>query len=64
VTASGLASYQVAFDELAESSRLRSLVPRQGLDFTSNHYLGLAASPRLGRAPVRGACEEQGVLAA
>jgi 8-amino-7-oxononanoate synthase len=50
VTASGLAFYQAALERLAESSRLRSLVPRQGLDFTSNDYLGLAASPCLGRA--------------
>jgi len=50
VTAAGLASYQAALDELAASSRLRSLAPRQGLDFTSNDYLGLASSPRLGRA--------------
>ena len=50
MTASGLAFYQAALERLAESSRLRSLVPRQGLDFTSNDYLGLAASPCLGRA--------------
>jgi 8-amino-7-oxononanoate synthase len=50
VTAAGLSSYQAALDELAASSRLRSLAPRQGLDFTSNDYLGLAASPRLAGA--------------
>jgi 8-amino-7-oxononanoate synthase len=50
VTAAGLELYQQALDGLAESSRLRSLAPREGIDFTSNDYLGLAASPRLGRA--------------
>ena len=50
MTAAGLAFYQAALDELADSSRLRSLAPRQGLDFTSNDYLGLAASPRLAGA--------------
>lgn len=35
---------------LAERARLRSLKPRQGVDFASNDYLGLAASPRLARA--------------
>jgi 8-amino-7-oxononanoate synthase len=50
VTAAGLASYQAALDELADASRLRSLAPRQGLDFTSNDYLGLASSPRLAGA--------------
>jgi 8-amino-7-oxononanoate synthase len=50
VTAAGLASYQAALDELAHASRLRSLAPRQGVDFTSNDYLGLASSPRLAGA--------------
>lgn len=50
MTAPGLDFYQAALDELADSSRLRSLAPRAGIDFTSNDYLGLAASPRLGRA--------------
>jgi 8-amino-7-oxononanoate synthase len=50
VTNAGLAFYQAALDALAASSRLRSLAPRQGLDFTSNDYLGLAASPRLRQA--------------
>ena len=48
--APGLASYQASLDELADASRLRSLAPRQGLDFTSNDYLGLASSPRLAGA--------------
>jgi 8-amino-7-oxononanoate synthase len=50
VTTAGLASYQSALDELADASRLRSLAPRQGVDFTSNDYLGLASSPRLAGA--------------
>jgi 8-amino-7-oxononanoate synthase len=50
VTAAGLASYQASLDELADASRLRSLAPRQGLDFTSNFSLGLAGSPRLAGA--------------
>ena len=33
---------------LARKDRLRTLAPRAGLDFTSNDYLGLAASPALG----------------
>ncbi len=50
MTAAGLAFYQTALDGLAESNRLRALAPRRGLDFTSNDYLGLAASPRLASA--------------
>jgi len=35
---------------LAENTQLRALAPRAGIDFASNDYLGLAASPRLKRA--------------
>jgi 8-amino-7-oxononanoate synthase len=35
---------------LAEKARLRSLAPREGVDFASNDYLGLAGAPRLKRA--------------
>jgi len=49
-----LASYATALDELARKSRLRTLVPRRGIDFTSNDYLGLAGSTRL-RAAVTAA---------
>jgi 8-amino-7-oxononanoate synthase len=35
---------------LAEKARLRSLAPREGIDFASNDYLALAGSPRLKRA--------------
>ena len=38
---------------LAERSRLRRLIPRSGVDFSSNDYLGLSHSPRLRDAAVR-----------
>ena len=37
---------------LASRGRLRALRPRSGIDFTSNDYLGLAASPELKRAAI------------
>lgn len=46
-------------DALAAVGRRRCLAPRQGLDFTSNDYLGLAASPRLRDAAL--AAIERGV---
>jgi 8-amino-7-oxononanoate synthase len=45
-----LEPYQSALFELAEQSRLRTLERRLGHDFSSNDYLGLAASKRLSRA--------------
>jgi 8-amino-7-oxononanoate synthase len=42
-----LAPYEYALHALADQNRLRALAPRIGLDFSSNDYLGLAASPRL-----------------
>ena len=38
--------------DLGSAGRRRSLVPRRGLDFASNDYLGLAGSARLRRAAV------------
>ena len=42
-----IARYESALHLLAAQNRLRTLAPRAGLDFSSNDYLGLAASPRL-----------------
>lgn len=42
-----LVRYVTALAELNKNSRLRSLAPRRGTDFTSNDYLGLAGAPRL-----------------
>jgi 8-amino-7-oxononanoate synthase len=42
-----LARYESALVALADQNRLRTLSPRAGLDFSSNDYLGLAASARL-----------------
>ena len=45
-----LARYDATLQGLARKDRLRTLSPRAGLDFSSNDYLGLAASKRLGDA--------------
>lgn len=45
-----LARYDATLQGLARKDRLRTLAPRAGLDFSSNDYLGLAASRRLGDA--------------
>ncbi|UVK48198.1 8-amino-7-oxononanoate synthase (plasmid) [Mesorhizobium sp. AR07] len=45
-----LARYEATLQGLARRDRLRTLSPRTGLDFSSNDYLGLAASRRLGEA--------------
>ncbi|WP_192253346.1 8-amino-7-oxononanoate synthase [Mesorhizobium silamurunense] len=45
-----LARYDATLQGLARKDRLRTLSPRAGLDFSSNDYLGLASSKRLGEA--------------
>jgi 8-amino-7-oxononanoate synthase len=45
-----LEPYQTALRRLADQSRLRTLEPRSGHDFSSNDYLGLATSKRLAAA--------------
>lgn len=45
-----LARYDATLQGLARKDRLRTLSSRTGLDFSSNDYLGLAASRRLGDA--------------
>ncbi|HVI97944.1 MAG TPA: 8-amino-7-oxononanoate synthase [Sphingomonas sp.] len=42
-----LASYRADLDRLAAADRRRDLQPRAGMDFSSNDYLALAASPAL-----------------
>jgi 8-amino-7-oxononanoate synthase len=46
----GLDRYRLALLRFTHQSRLRTLEPRCGVDFTSNDYLGLAASARLSDA--------------
>jgi 8-amino-7-oxononanoate synthase len=47
VNSSALSPYEAKLAGLNRKSRLRALVARQGVDFTSNDYLGLADAPRL-----------------
>lgn len=47
VTLAALSPYEAKLAGLERKSRLRALAPQQGIDFTSNDYLGLADSPRL-----------------
>jgi 8-amino-7-oxononanoate synthase len=47
VNSSALSAYELKLAGLHRKSRLRALAPRQGIDFTSNDYLGLADAPRL-----------------
>lgn len=56
MNALALSAYEVKLASLQRKSRLRALVPRQGIDFTSNDYLGLADAPRL-KAAITGAIE-------
>lgn len=52
-----LAPYRRQMKALAEETRLRHLIPRVGVDFASNDYLGLAGSDRLARAVMRAMAE-------
>lgn len=56
-TADRLAVFRDQLGDLAAQSRLRALSPREGLDFSSNDYLGLAGSARL-RAAARRALDD------
>ncbi len=47
MNSSALSAYELKLAGLHRKSRLRALAPRQGIDFTSNDYLGLADAPRL-----------------
>ncbi len=47
VTVSALSPYETKLAGLRRKSRLRALSPQEGIDFTSNDYLGLADAPRL-----------------
>lgn len=47
MTSTAVHPYEVALAGLRRRSRARELSPRQGVDFTSNDYLGLADAPRL-----------------
>lgn len=50
MTSHRLSRFAAVLDGLARKDRLRRLAPREGIDFASNDYLGLAATPRLAAA--------------
>nr|WP_222856911.1 8-amino-7-oxononanoate synthase [Agrobacterium pusense] len=52
VNLAALSPYEAKLAGLSRKSRLRALAPREGVDFTSNDYLGLAEAPRLKAAIV------------
>ena len=47
IDSGALDPYPAQLRSLDQQSRLRTLKPKTGLDFTSNDYLGLATSHRL-----------------
>lgn len=47
-----LAPYRAALQALNDDGRLRRLVPRAGIDFVSNDYLGLANAPQIREAMI------------
>lgn len=48
-----LGRFETTLRGLERKARLRSLAPREGLDFASNDYIGLAGSPRMAQAVCR-----------
>lgn len=56
MSASAFARHEATLAGLRRKGRLRALLPRQGVDFASNDYLGLADAPRL-KAAISAAME-------
>lgn len=57
MSAPALARYDATLAGLRRKSRLRALAPQQGVDFTSNDYLGFASAARL-KAAISSALDE------
>lgn len=55
VAAAMWARHRTILSDLADTARLRTLRPRQGIDFSSNDYLAMSGSPRLAGAVARAA---------
>ena len=56
LSAPDLGRYEATLAGLRRRARIRALLPQQGVDFTSNDYLGLANAPRL-KAAIAAAIE-------
>lgn len=56
MSAPALARYEAKLAGLRRKGRVRTLLPQQGVDFTSNDYLGLANAPRI-KAAIAAAIE-------